>query len=87
MVHDLKSWPELFEAIIAGSKLHELRRTDRAFAVGDELLLREFDPKSAAYTGRTTRVRVTYITSANSPCALSETAVNPGFCILSIEKM
>lgn len=85
MVHELKCWPKFFEAIATGAKRHDLRRaTDREFQVGDVLRLREFDPDRTAFTGREQSVRVTYITSADQPCALSEVALNPEFCILSI---
>jgi hypothetical protein len=86
--YELKSWPAFFEAILAGEKNHELRRSDdRSFNVGDVLLLREFDPKSNRYTGRELRVKVTYVTSTKNPCALSETSLHPDFCILSIKKL
>lgn len=85
VTHDLKCWPAFFEAIAAGDKRHDLRRaTDRDFRVGDVLLLREFDPDCCAYTGRKQKVAVTYVTSADMPCALSEQALHPEYCILSI---
>jgi len=85
IVHELKCWPQFFEAIAKGQKRHDVRRADdRDFRVGDRLRLREFDPQSQCYTGREQTVRVTYITSAKQPCALSECALNPDFCILSI---
>ena len=86
--HDLKCWPAFFDAIAAGRKCHDLRRAhDRAFQVGDQLLLREFDPQSRAYTGRRQLVEITYITSSDQPCALSEQALTPDFCILSIRRL
>lgn len=85
VTHELKCWPALFCAIARGEKRHDLRRaTDRDFHVGDCLDLREFDPERGVYTGRVQRVAVTYITSAELPCALSEQALDPEFCILSI---
>jgi hypothetical protein len=84
--HPIKCWPEFFSAIVAGEKKHDLRRADdRAFRVGDTLLLREFDPDTKRYTGKKQRVRITYITSSESPCALSTVALREDFCILSIE--
>jgi hypothetical protein len=83
--HQLKCWPEFFAATISGEKTHDLRRADdRDFRVGDTLLLEEFDPRARQYTGRKARVRVTYITSAENHCALSEQALHSDFCILSI---
>jgi hypothetical protein len=84
-VHELKCWPEFFEAIALGEKRHDLRQSrDRHFEVGDQLRLREYDPASSSYTGREQTVVVTYITSAERPCALSNEGLHPDFCILSI---
>lgn len=67
--HELKTWPEYFQAIVEGRKPFEYRLNDRDFQVGDTLFLREFvpptDPENlqdiAYYTGRTLRRVVTYI--------------------------
>lgn len=85
IVHELKCWPQFFEAIKDGRKRHDLRRNyDRNFHVGDTLLLCEFCPDQQIYTGRRQSVTITFITSSIQPCALSEMALNPDFCILSI---
>ncbi|CAN7642308.1 DUF3850 domain-containing protein [Phenylobacterium sp. LjRoot219] len=85
--HELKCWPQFFEAIAEGRKRHDLRRaSDRDFQVGDTLRLREFDPVADDYTGRDQMVHVTYVTSAEQPCALSNGALNPDYCILSIAR-
>jgi uncharacterized protein DUF3850 len=60
-VHQLKCWPPFFRDIIAGDKNFEVRLNDRGFKVGDELLLREWDPEKRDYTGRVIRRRVTYV--------------------------
>jgi hypothetical protein len=60
-VHDLKVWPPYFEKLLTGEKTFEARRDDRGFAVGDELVLHEWDPATAKYTHRTTHRLVTYI--------------------------
>lgn len=39
----MKTWPEPFYRVWAGEKHHEVRKDDRGYAVGDLLLLREFD--------------------------------------------
>jgi hypothetical protein len=83
--HRVKCWPEFFAAILAGEKRHDLRRADdRKFKVGDTLILQEFDRREGRYTGREARAQITYITSADAPCALSSGALHPDFCILSI---
>lgn len=86
MIHQLKSWPEFFQAIVERRKRHELRRSDdRNFSVGDILCLQEYDNERQRYTGREIDVRVTYITSSDYPCALSEGAMIQQFCILSVD--
>ncbi|MCD9816654.1 DUF3850 domain-containing protein [Bradyrhizobium japonicum] len=83
--HHLKCWPQFFNEIAAGRKKHDLRRADdRRFRVGDILVLEEYDPQKEVFTGRVLEVEVTYITSADLPCALSKDALHPSFCILSI---
>ncbi|MFA5381985.1 MAG: DUF3850 domain-containing protein [Candidatus Micrarchaeia archaeon] len=50
VVHSLKTWPEFFQLTLNGKKKFELRRNDRDYRVGDELLLKEWDPE--VYRGR-----------------------------------
>lgn len=59
--HDLKTWPEPFEALWCGLKTHEVRQDDRGFDVGDCLVLREWRPDTELYSGRLVRAEVTYI--------------------------
>jgi hypothetical protein len=59
--HELKTWPEPFEAVWDERKRFEFRRDDRGFGVGDVLLLREFDPATQSYTGRSISALVLYI--------------------------
>jgi hypothetical protein len=84
MLHEVKSWNQFFSEIVAGRKRHELRRNDRGYRVGDTLLLREFDPASETYTGRTGHAEITSMTSADNPCAVSNEALRDGFCVLTI---
>jgi len=85
--HKVKSWPLFFEATLSGAKTHEVRRmTDRDYRVGDTLLLQEYDPTTQTHSGRELVVRITYMTSPEAPCALSEQCLHPDYCILSIVK-
>lgn len=61
--HDLKTWPEYFDEVIAGRKTFEVRVNDRDYRVGDTLLLREYAPEISRYSGRVTRQIVTYTMS------------------------
>lgn len=51
-VHDLKTWPRSFRALLLDRKHVEVRRHDRDFQVGDVLILREYDPGKKEYTHR-----------------------------------
>jgi hypothetical protein len=73
--HELKCWPDSFEAIAGGFKAFELRKDDRGYRVGDYLLLREWNPTPVVtpsvvidlvpvrrqYTGRNMMCVITYI--------------------------
>lgn len=84
-VHTLKSWPEFFEPVFKGEKTYELRRNDRDFHVGEDLLLQEYEPKSNTYTGREVRAEIKHMllgTGADGIVPLEGLA--PGFAILGI---
>lgn len=63
-IHELKTWPTFFQAILDGHKTFEIRKDDRGFQKGDKLRLCEFDPNKllGAYTGRSVEKFVTYVT-------------------------
>jgi Domain of unknown function (DUF3850) len=59
--HELKCWPEFFAPVFSGAKTAELRYNDRDYQVGDVLVLREWEPKADAYTGRECKRLVTHV--------------------------
>lgn len=61
MYHELKTWPEYFQAVECGKKPFELRKNDRNYQADDLLILKEFDPAAQDYTGRWAICRVTYV--------------------------
>lgn len=61
--HELKTWPQYFAAVRSGKKRFEIRRNDREFAVGDVLVLREFDPEQDVYTGQVEERQITFLLS------------------------
>lgn len=85
MIHNMKSWPQFFEAIAKGEKKHDLRSKDRDFKVGDTVVLHEFDPVTGQFSGKTVECRITFITSNDTPCALSSVVLDRDYCILSLE--
>lgn len=92
--HDLKCWPDSFEAICPGEKRFEVREDDRGFDTGDMLLLREFKPEpndslpmthagkhpTGTYTGRQVKLRVGFVLRGDG-----NNGVVPGYCVMSIE--
>lgn len=56
-----KIWPEYFEAVASGKKTFELRLNDFDVAVGDTLILQEWDPETKHQTGRTIKKKVPYV--------------------------
>lgn len=84
--YEVKSWTHFFQSIKNGTKLHDMRDLkDRKYKIGDFLILKEYDPFKGEYTGDSCKVEITYITSADTPCAFSSAALAPGFCILSLK--
>lgn len=77
--HELKTWPEPFEAVWSGDKLFEWRKADRNFVEGDRVRLREWDPKTSDYTGRELTADVGFVLRGPSPFGVPE-----GFCIFSL---
>ena len=62
MRHELKIWPEFYNAVDRGEKTFEVRKgEDRQYASGDLVALREWDPKTKKYTGSFTTKVVTYV--------------------------
>jgi len=61
MVHELKTWEKYYHMVAKGEKPFELRKNDRGFLPGHELLLREYNRHTQSYTGRTLRRKITCI--------------------------
>lgn len=77
-VHELKTWPQFFEAVARGEKTFEARKDDRNFAVGDALILREWS--EGHFTGKNIVRVITY--KLSDP----DFGVQPGWCVLALGK-
>ena len=87
-VYNVKSWVPFFQAFKTGAKKHDMRDLkDRNYKVGDILVLEEYDPFKGQYTGDVMRMKITYITSRETPCAFSSAALDSNYCILSLEEL
>ncbi len=88
--HDLKIWPQWYDAVADATKTFEVRKDDRGFEVGDKLLLREFRPAVGTYTGRTVEREIVYILRTHGWRARSAENIEaldglqPGYCVLGI---
>ena len=58
-LHELKIYPKYFEDVLSGKKNFELRKNDRNFHVGDNILLKEWD--NIKYSGRSIYAEITYM--------------------------
>lgn len=76
--HEIKTWPDYYFRIFAGSKKFEVRKNDRDYQIGDILYLREYDPAVNDYTGREMYCSVTYIIHGGS------FGIEEGYCVMSI---
>lgn len=99
--HELKCWPEPWQALADGTKTFEFRRDDRGYMVGDVLDLALWDP------GRYFAVKSssgTYINRFDCPCLDREDAlrlrfevtyilhggrfgVPEGYCVMGIRRL
>lgn len=84
MVHELKTWIEYFRLVASGDKTFELRKNDRNFNAGDELLLQEYDKGTDKYTGRILRRRITYVLQGEEA---ENFGLKMGYCIMSLENI
>src|SRR6218665_2570485 len=83
--HKLKIWAHFFDSIADGRKLHDLRKLDRDYKVGDILVLQRYDNINGEYTGQELEVQITYITSNKVPCAFSSSALDRDYGIFSLK--
>lgn len=60
--HELKILPEYFKAQEDGIKNFEIRKNDRNYKVGDNLVLWEYNPETKKKTEKVKVVKITYIT-------------------------
>ena len=75
--HILKTVNPYFDKIWTIHKLFEVRKNDRDFQTGDELILQEFDPQQG-YLGREIRVKVNYILHDHD-------GLRPGYVVMQLE--
>ena len=80
-VHHLKTWPEYFQAVVAGEKPFEIRLDDRDYQVGDHLVLQEWIQAEEYYTGEEVAVLVT---SKLEGKPAEGFGLQSGYCVMGI---
>ncbi len=81
-----KAWPEDFERVSSGKKNFDVRLGDEAYAAGDILVLREWDPEKKTYTGRSLEKKIKYVAKTKQmPYWTEEQTVANGFVIMALE--
>ncbi len=85
--HYLKTWPQFFEAVARGEKTFEIRRNDRNFLVGDDLILRKWDPKTELYVtsdGNSENAEKALVLRCKVMYMSSGIGLEPGYVLMSI---
>jgi len=78
-LHELKTWPSNYQAMVDGVKTWDWRRDDdRDFEVGDRITFFEFDPHEQRDTNRELQMVISYIMHGG------QFGIPPGYCIMSI---
>jgi len=81
-----KIWPEFFEKILSGEKKFELRLADFDCQPGDILVLKEWNPASGNYTGRTVEKIVGYVLKTKDIKFWTEEEIGKyGFQVISLK--
>ncbi len=60
-VHTVKVWPQFYKSVESGERSFDIRKDDRGYEVGDNLVLHEYDPEEG-FTGASTIKQITWIT-------------------------
>lgn len=84
MIHELKTWREYFELMECGKKPFELRKNDRGFLVGHELLLREYDKETELYTGKILNRKITCVLQGEEAEGFG---LKEGYCIMGLKEI
>lgn len=85
-IHELKTWPEGFDAIWKGLKTFDTRVDDRSFQEGDRLTLREYHPGQGHYSGRQIDATVLYVLRGGDPAG-RELGLPEGLVVMSIRTL
>lgn len=88
-VHELKCWPQYFDAVAGGEKTFEVRRDDRGFQRGDTVVLQRTYPDNLYTVKRDIRgevcdqlrFRIGWILTGG------QLGIEPGYVVFSLERI
>jgi hypothetical protein len=78
MTHALKTTQPYFKYVQDGIKNFEVRKDDRLYGEGDDIILQEWNAENKSYTGEEWHGKITMILR-------DETFCKKGYCIMSIK--
>jgi hypothetical protein len=81
MIHEIKIQEEYFDKVLKGIKSFEVRKNDRDYLAGQEVVLREYNVKTKLYTGRILHREITYV-YRNEIGGLEN-----GYCVFGLKKI
>lgn len=79
--HELKCWPQYFDAVWDNKKKFEIRINDRDFKVGDILILKKYDPEKEEYLPQSIETTISYVLEGPS------FGLAKGFAIISFDQI
>lgn len=82
-VHKVKSWPE-FYAALDGGRPFDVRKNDRNYAPGDEIVFCEYDDRKGAHTGRELRKVITHVHEGVPGGIPPLQGIARGWCVLGL---
>lgn len=86
MIIEKKAWPDLFQQVLEGKKKFDLRLADFDCRSGDTLILKEYNPETKQYTGRTLQKTITFVLKTNDlEFWPREETAKRGFIVMSLE--
>lgn len=80
-VHEVKCWPQYYEAAVMGHKPFELRKNDRDYRIRDHLVLCAWDPMTQEFIGPRATFEITYILAGDG------FVLGPDMCVLGIKPL
>lgn len=79
--HELKTFTFYFDLIIEGIKPFEIRKNDKNFQEGDQVLLRDWDRYGEKFTGRECLVQITCIVQGG------QFGIKTGYCVFGFRML